>query len=203
MIVVIDYGMGNLHSVCNALSEVGIESKISNQHDEIRVADGLILPGVGSFGDCVQNLKSHDLIDILREQANQGKPFLGICLGMQVLFEKGYEEGVNDGLGLLKGNVVHMNDTSVKIPHIGWNKLEQQQEDSVFDALGYEPFVYYVHSFLVENYDEKDLVGYSNYGTMKIPGYFRKGNILGMQYHPEKSGKDGLKMLEIFKEMCI
>ncbi|SFU75696.1 imidazole glycerol phosphate synthase, glutamine amidotransferase subunit, partial [Clostridium sp. DSM 8431] len=130
-----------------------------------------------------------------------GKPLLGICLGMQVLFEKGYEGEETEGLGLLKGNVTKMEEPSVKIPHIGWNNLEKNREDDMLKGIEKDAFVYYVHSYRASEYNDEDLVGYSSYGSLKIPGLFRKDNIIGAQFHPEKSGEDGLKMLINFKEL--
>lgn len=203
MIAIIDYGMGNLHSVANALKAIDCDYKITDDIDEIKNSDGIILPGVGAFPDCIYNLQKCNLIDTIKEEAKAGKPLLGICLGMQVLFEKSYEVTECSGLGLLKGEVVLMEEPNEKIPHIGWNKLEENHEDMIFTSVGHEPFVYYVHSYYVQNYDEKQLIGYSVYGNLKIPGYFRENNILGMQFHPEKSGEDGLTILKVFKEMCL
>ncbi|MDF9825641.1 glutamine amidotransferase [Breznakia sp. PF5-3] len=202
MIAIIDYGMGNLHSVENALIKIGAECKITNQKEEIYKADGIILPGVGAFQDCMNNLNDLSLVEVIKTIVEQGKPLLGICLGMQVLFEKGYEGTECEGLGILKGNIVLMKDQSVKIPHIGWNRLERNKDDFLFDDLKNNVFVYYVHSYYASDYQDDDLVAYSNYGSLKIPGYVHKNNVLGMQYHPEKSGEDGLEMLKKFKEMC-
>lgn len=202
MIAIIDYGMGNLHSVSNALNKLNIEHCITNNKEEMKKADGLILPGVGAFPDCMKTLIKQDLVSILKEEVNKGKPLLGICLGMQVLFEKGYEVEEYEGLGLLSGEIVLMKDKDVKIPHMGWNRLEKFQSDTIYDSLNKDPFVYYVHSFYAQNYKEEDLIAYSNYGSIKIPGYVRKGNILGMQFHPEKSGEDGLAMLKAFASLC-
>ena len=201
MITVIDYGMGNLHSVCNALDAVQVTYQVSQDPTALSAADGLILPGVGAFRDCMRNLKQAGLIEAIKEQAHAGKPLLGICLGMQVLFEKGYEVEESEGLGLLQGEVVRMQDPDVKIPHIGWNRLEHAQADAIVRAEE-QPFVYYVHSFYAQKFLPQDLIAYSVYGQMKIPGYVRHGNVLGMQYHPEKSGRDGLRMLARFVTLC-
>lgn len=201
MITVIDYGMGNLHSVCNALDAVQAAYQVSQDPSALAAADGLILPGVGAFRDCMRNLKQAGLIEAIKEQAHAGKPLLGICLGMQVLFEKGYEVEESEGLGLLQGEVVRMQDPDVKIPHIGWNRLEHAQADAIVRAEE-QPFVYYVHSFYAQKFLPQDLIAYSVYGQMKIPGYVRHGNVLGMQYHPEKSGRDGLRMLARFVALC-
>lgn len=149
----------------------------------------------------MRNLKQAGLIEAIKEQAHAGKPLLGICLGMQVLFEKGYEVEESEGLGLLQGEVVRMQDPDVKIPHIGWNRLEHAQADTIVRTEE-QPFVYYVHSFYAQKFLPQDLIAYSVYGQMKIPGYVRHGNVLGMQYHPEKSGRDGLRMLARFVALC-
>ena len=201
MIAIIDYGMGNLKSVYNALKKINCDCIITNNHDEIKKADKLILPGGGAFPDCMDNLKKSGLIDLIKEEVNNGKYLLGICLGMQVLFEKGYEGEEKEGLGLIKGEIRKMVDPNVKIPHIGWNNLEFNRQDSMIDGLKDNAFVYYVHSYRAENYNEEDLVGYSEYGDLKIPGLVRHKNVIGAQFHPEKSGEIGLKILKNFKEM--
>lgn len=203
MIVIIDYGMGNLKSVYNALKNIKCDCKISSDIGEIRKADGLILPGVGAFQDCMDNLKKTNLPQVIREEVEKGKPLLGICLGMQVLFERGSEGEGREGLGLLQGEIKKMVDIKVKIPHIGWNNLEKNREDDLLKGLKEDAFVYYVHSYRVEGYKEEDLVGYSTYGDMKIPGLFRKDNIMGAQFHPEKSGEIGLEILKNFKELVL
>ena len=201
MVVIIDYGMGNLKSVYNALKKIDCECKISSDINDIKAADGLILPGVGAFPDCMDNLKKSNLIDVIVEEASNGKPLLGICLGMQVLFEKGYEGEEREGLKLLKGSIRRMEDPKVKIPHIGWNNLEKNREDELLKGLPDNTFVYYVHSYRACDYNDEDLVAYSSYGDLKIPGLFRKDNIMGAQFHPEKSGEDGLNILRNFKEL--
>lgn len=201
MVVIIDYGMGNLKSVYNALVKINCPCIISSDIEEIRKADKLILPGVGAFKDCMDNLNRVKLVEIIKEEVKKGKPLLGICLGMQVLFEKGYEGEERLGLGLLKGSIQKMEDTTVKIPHIGWNNLERNKEDNLLKGIKENPYVYYVHSYRATDYDNADLIGYSMYGDLKIPGLFRKGNIIGAQFHPEKSGEDGLNILRNFKEL--
>ncbi|MDD6794884.1 MAG: imidazole glycerol phosphate synthase subunit HisH [Clostridiaceae bacterium] len=203
MVIIIDYGMGNLKSVYNALNEINCECAISSDISEIRKADALILPGVGAFKDCMENLKKANLIEVIKEEARKNKPLLGICLGMQVLFEKGYEVEETEGLGLLKGSIVQMEDKSVKIPHIGWNRLEVNNKDNILPQFNKEVFAYYVHSYYAKGYDEENLIAYSNYGKMKIPGIVRKNNIIGIQFHPEKSGENGLEILKRFKELIL
>lgn len=201
MVVIIDYGMGNLKSVQNALNRIDCPSIISCDPQVISQSDALILPGVGAFKDCMGNLKASGLLDTLKAFAQSGKPFLGICLGMQVLFEHGYEVEPCDGLGLLKGNIKLMIEPTCKIPHIGWNLLESMKEDAFINGLNNSSFVYYVHSYMACDYEEADLLAYSSYGSLRIPGVFRKGNIIACQFHPEKSGEDGLALLRNFKEM--
>ena len=201
MVVIIDYGMGNLKSVYNALKKLECECKISSDIEEIRKADKLILPGVGAFKDCMDNLNKAGLPDVIREEVAKGKPLLGICLGMQVLFQKGFEGEECEGLGLLQGEVRLMEDPDVKIPHIGWNNLEKNRDDDLLNGLNDKPFVYYVHSYRATGYRDEDLVGFSTYGSLKIPGLVRKGNVIGAQFHPEKSGEIGLQILKNFKEM--
>lgn len=201
MVVIIDYGMGNLMSVYNALQKIECECKISSDVEEIRKADALILPGVGAFPDCMDNLNKAGVVDVIKEEAAKGKLLLGICLGMQVLFERGYEGEEKEGLGLLQGEIRLMEDPKVRIPHIGWNNLEKNRDDDLLKGLKENSFVYYVHSYRATGYRDEDLVGYSTYGDLKIPGLFRKGNIIGAQFHPEKSGEFGLNILRNFKEL--
>ena len=201
MVVIIDYGMGNLKSVYNALKKLECECKISSDIEEIRKADKLILPGVGAFKDCMDNLNKAGLPNVIREEVAKGKPLLGICLGMQVLFQKGFEGEECEGLGLLQGEVRLMEDPDVKIPHIGWNNLEKNRDDDLLNGLNDKPFVYYVHSYRATGYRDEDLVGFSTYGSLKIPGLVRKENVIGAQFHPEKSGEIGLQILKNFKEL--
>lgn len=203
MIAIIDYGMGNLHSVENALHKIGCECRITNHPEDLYAADKLILPGVGAFPDCMKNLRESGLRDVILDNVKQGKSLLGICLGMQALFEESEEGGVTKGLALLPGRIVKMEDTGVKIPHIGWNLLEPAQEHELFPKLSAHPFVYFVHSFYAQDYREEDLLGYAEYGTMKIPGLVCRNNVLGAQFHPEKSGEDGLAILKYFKEEFV
>lgn len=204
MIAIIDYGMGNLHSVENALHKINCTCIVTNKIEDIQQADKLILPGVGAFPDCMKQLHALGLFDVLQEEVLQKKkPLLGICLGMQALFEESSEGGTTKGLGFLKGRIVKMTDTHVKIPHIGWNMLEVNRPHEIFDILSKRPFVYFVHSYYAQDYDERDLLGYAGYGSMRIPGLVQKGNILGAQFHPEKSGKDGLRILTYFKEAFV
>ncbi|MPL99829.1 Imidazole glycerol phosphate synthase subunit HisH [bioreactor metagenome] len=204
MIAVIDYGMGNLKSIENALKLLKIEAVITKDREIIKKAKAIILPGVGAFKQAIDNLKINDLDKILLQEAKNGKYLLGICLGMQILFEKGFEGMECEGLGLLKGEIRKIEPKEkVKIPHMGWNKLIINKEDEVIDNLSGDKFIYYVHSFMATEYKDEDLVAYSNYGGVKIPGIFRSKNIIGMQFHPEKSGEVGLSLLKKFGEMIL
>lgn len=204
MIVIIDYGMGNLKSVKNALDFIGIESKISSNESDIKNANALILPGVGAFPDAMDNIEKLLLDKIIKDEVKKGKPLLGICLGMQLLFENGFEGIERKGLGLLKGSIVKMAEdkkNNVKIPHIGWNNLIYNKKDQLFNNIKEREFVYYVHSYFAQGYEDNNLVAYSEYGDNKIPGVVRSDNVMGAQFHPEKSGSVGLSILKNFGEL--
>lgn len=204
MIVIIDYGMGNLKSVRNALNFLKLENKISSDIEDIKNADALILPGVGAFPDAMETIEKSSLDKIIKEEVNKNKPLLGICLGMQLLFENGFEGFEKKGLGLLKGSIIKMKndkENNIKIPHIGWNNLKYNKKDELFNSIDEGKFVYYVHSYFAQNYDDDDLVAYSEYGENKIPGVVRHKNIMGAQFHPEKSGDIGLAILKNFGEL--
>lgn len=204
MIVIIDYGMGNLRSVKNALDFLGLESKISADEEEIRNADGLILPGVGAFPDAMDTIERLSLDNIIKKEVANNKPLLGICLGMQLLFENGFEGIERKGLGLLRGSIVKMNNdkkNNIKIPHIGWNNLIYNKKDELFNSIEEGKFVYYVHSYFAQGYNDDDLIAYSEYGKNKIPGVVRCKNVMGAQFHPEKSGTVGLAILKNFGEL--
>ena len=199
MITIIDYGMGNLKSVYNALKKVNFDCQISSEVTDIEMADKLILPGVGAFKDAMDNLQNLDLILPIREKVNDGCPLLGICLGMQMLFEEGYECELRKGLGFIGGKIKLMNSKeNLKIPHIGWNRLEFNRENKILNNINKESFVYYVHSFMATEMIDENLIAYSKYGDINIPGIVNKGNVYGMQFHPEKSGEVGLKILKNF-----
>ena len=199
MITIIDYGMGNLKSVYNALKKVNFDCQISSEVTDIEMADKLILPGVGAFNDAMDNLQNLDLILPIRKKVNDGCPLLGICLGMQMLFEEGYECELRKGLGFIEGKIKLMNSKeNLKIPHIGWNRLEFNRENKILNNINKESFVYYVHSFMATEMIDENLIAYSKYGDINIPGIVNKGNVYGMQFHPEKSGEVGLKILKNF-----
>jgi len=202
MIVVIDYGMGNLQSVNNALLSLGFDSKISSNPDDLKGSEKVILPGVGAFKDCYDGLKKSGFIEAIYDFINTGKPFLGICVGMQLLFEKSYEFGAHKGLGLLKGEVVKFPDSIVdkgmKIPHMGWNDVRKIKFGTFFDFVPKGTFVYFVHSFYVPVVESTVLS--CEYGV-EFSAAVEKGNILGVQFHPEKSQDAGLNILRRFGEM--
>ena len=196
MITIIDYGAGNLFSVQNALNYLGVENRISSRAEDIISADKLILPGVGAFPDAMKMLDEAGLTDVIKEQAKQ-KPLMGICLGMQMLFDKSYEFGETAGLGLIPGTVelMHPADDLV-IPHIGWNALEKNEPCALLDGVNEGDYVYFVHSFAAVT-DSKNVAAYCDYG-MKVPALVTSGKVYGCQFHPEKSGKTGLSILKQF-----
>ena len=201
MIAIIDYGVGNLFSLVSSLKAVGAAATITGDIDTIKKADKLILPGVGAFGDAAQKLKGTGLFDVVINEAKNGKPLLGICLGMQLLFEKSYEYGCHEGLGLIKGTVVPMEGKlpeSLKIPHIGWNALHFKKESPVFKYINDGDCVYFVHSFYAEGCGDA-LIATTEYGK-DITAAVQKDNVYGCQFHPEKSGNVGLSILKAFCE---
>ena len=222
MIVIVDYNVGNVKSVYNACERLGIETVISRDPEVINKAKGIILPGVGSFPVAMENLKKYELIDVLNERKKAGIPILGICLGMQILFEKGYEGTEIEGLGYLKGNVKEIL-TDKKLPHMGWNSLYRNignqknkrnkndknntnntsitiEKNRITEYINEGDDVYFVHSYMADFIDE-NVIAYTEYGTTKIPAIVGKGNVWGCQFHPEKSGKVGEKILKAWKEM--
>lgn len=199
MVALIEYGAGNIFSVKNALDYLGIENKLTADAEEIRNADAIILPGVGAFGAAMSMLEKSGLIPVIREEAKR-KPFLGICLGMQVLFEKGYEFGEFDGLGLIPGKVDRITDPGLIVPHMGWNKLEISQSSDILNDVTDNDYVYFVHSYKAFCKKE-NLLAYCNYGSV-VPAMVTDGKyVFGAQFHPEKSGKVGLKILSNFAKM--
>ena len=200
MIGIIDYGVGNLFSLCSSCKAIGQEAFVSGDASELAKADRLILPGVGAFEDAARKLRDTGMADFVRAQAAAGKPLLGICLGMQLLFERSYEYGCHEGLGLLKGQVVPMEGklpAELKIPHMGWNALEVKG-GRLLSGMD-EQYVYFVHSFFAENCDDS-LSAVTQYG-IPITAAVEKGNVYGCQFHPEKSGNVGLNILRKFAEV--
>lgn len=198
MIAIIDYGVGNLFSLTQSLNKIGAENVITSDKTVIKKADKLILPGVGAFGDAIKRLNESGLSDIIKEQAKQGKPLLGICLGMQLLFDKNFEYGTHEGLGLISGQVVPIKDyvSEVKIPHMGWNSLKIVDDNPLLKGINDGDYVYFVHSFFAKC--TEGLSATTDYG-ISLTAAVRKNNVYGMQFHPEKSGEVGLRMLKNFE----
>ncbi len=199
MIHIIDYGAGNLFSVQNALNYLQIENKITANPADLADADGIILPGVGAFRDAMTMLNESGFTEAIKVQAVAGKPILGICLGMQMLFEKGYEFGETDGLGLIPGNVVLIDGGGLKIPHMGWNDLTVLNDCPLSADVADGDYVYYVHSYRADTSDEY-ISCYTMYNE-KIPGLVYRDNVYGAQFHPEKSGQVGMNILKNFAKL--
>lgn len=203
MIAIVDYGVGNLFSLSSSLKALGLDSEITGDADKLRAADRIILPGVGAFGDARAKLDATGLVPVLQEEA-QKKPLLGICLGMQLLFDRSFEYGEHAGLGLVPGQVVDLHDDlddkTLKVPHMGWNSLQIVQNDPLFKYFEDGEYVYYVHSFYAKDCLSSTL-GTSQYGNVAVTGVVRSGNVYGTQFHPEKSGDAGLRLLKAFAEL--
>ena len=203
MIAVIDYGVGNLFSLRSSLGHLGLEAAVTADPAAIRAADRVILPGVGAFGDAMGKLSAAGLVPVIREAAAQ-KPLLGICLGMQLLFDKSFEYGEHPGLGLVPGQVVDLRrdltDKTLKVPHMGWNSLQILKDDPLFRHVRDGEYVYYVHSFYARDCAASTLAA-SQYGNVAVTGVVRRGNVYGTQFHPEKSGDTGLRLLRAFAEL--
>ena len=200
MIAIVDYGAGNIFSVKNALDFLGVENKLTKDKNEIIAADGIILPGVGAFPWAMKMLNESGLVETIKEQSKV-KPFLGICLGMQLVFEKGFEFEECDGLSMIEGSVIKMDEPDLVIPHMGWNKLEYNDKSCpLLKGLSDDEYVYFVHSYKAVC-DDENIVAYSTYGG-KVPALVSDRKfVFGAQFHPEKSGETGLKILKNFAEL--
>ena len=205
MIAIIDYGVGNLFSLRCSLERIGADVTVTSDPDCLRKADKLLLPGVGAFEDAARKLRSNGLDQVVKDEAIKGKPLLGICLGMQILFEKSYEYGEHEGLGLLKGQVIGMEGTipeGLQIPHIGWNALHFRQNDCpLFANIRENDCVYFVHSYYAVGCEDS-LAATAEYGN-EITAAVAKDNIFGCQFHPEKSGAVGLGILKAFCDLEV
>ena len=203
MIAIVDYGVGNLFSLSSSLKALGRTAEITCDPAKLRTADQIILPGVGAFGAARAKLDATGLVPVLLEEAKR-KPLLGICLGMQMLFDKSFEYGEHPGLGLVPGEVADLrpdlDDPALKVPHMGWNSLEIVKDDPLFRYFQPGEYVYYVHSFYAKHCAESTL-GVSSYGGVSVTGVVRRGNVWGTQFHPEKSGDAGLRLLKAFAEL--
>lgn len=201
MIAILDYDAGNLKSVEKALAFLGEGSVITRERKEVKKAEKLILPGVGSFGFAMEQLKKYEIDKMLQEAAAEGKPLLGICLGLQLMFDGSEESEGIEGLHLFEGEIVRIPDCAgLKIPHIGWNSLELRNDGRVFEGIGKEPYVYFVHSYYLKAKEERIVTAFTEYGVT-IHASVEWGNLFACQFHPEKSSGAGLKMLSNFAKI--
>lgn len=198
MIAIIDYDAGNLKSVYKALQYLGEEAVITRDKEEILNADKVILPGVGAFGDAMEKLYEYDLVSVIKEVVDRGTPFLGICLGLQLLFERSDETPGVEGLGILKGEILRIPDAEdLKVPHIGWNSLKFDHPGRLFKGLSEDSYVYFVHSYYLKAEEEEIVKASTQYGV-KIHASVEKDNVFACQFHPEKSSEVGLTILKNF-----
>jgi glutamine amidotransferase len=200
MIAIIDYGMGNLRSVQKAFESMGHRAIVTRDHGAIANASHLVLPGVGAFPDCMRNLQQFDLVGPLLDGIHQGKPFLGICLGLQLLFTESEEFGLHKGLDLIKGRVVRFSSKGLKVPHMGWNQLRRKKTHPLLEGLPQEAYVYFVHSYYVVPDDPGVIATSTDYGV-EFTSSIARDNIFASQFHPEKSQKIGLMMLDHFARL--
>ena len=204
-VAIVDYGLGNLFSVKHACEHVGIPAEITSDKKKILNANGVILPGVGAFGDAMQSLRKLDLVSVLKELASADKPFMGICLGLQLLMEESHEFGLHRGLGILKGNVIRFDSPregrrALKVPQIGWNQIHSSHPwtETPLSGLKEGEFMYFVHSYVVQPDDRGVILSQSNYGSVEFCSSIHRGRLFACQFHPEKSGPAGLKIYENF-----
>lgn len=197
-IAVIDYDMGNLHSVCKGLEQAGAIPQVTDSPEVIARADGVVLPGVGSFDPAVRQLRSRDLVAPIHQAIASGKPFLGICLGLQILFDAS-EEGQEPGLGIIPGTVRRFrSEPGLTIPHMGWNQLEFTQKTPLWANIGAQPWVYFVHSYYVDPIDSQVAAATVIHGSQKVTAAIAQDNLMAVQFHPEKSSTTGLQILSNF-----
>lgn len=197
MHVIIDYGMGNLASVKRAFDKLNIDTIITDKKEDLINAKTLILPGVGAFRDAIKLLDESGLSDIIKQEAAKGKKILGICLGMQLLYEKSLENGEYDGLGLIEGTIEYL-DVKLKVPHMGWNNLKFEKEDPILKYIKEDDYVYFVHSYYARSLDS--VLAYAQY-EKSVPAIVKNNNVYGIQFHPEKSGEIGANILKAYKEI--
>ena len=202
MIAIIDYGAGNLQSVQNALDFIGCPGTVTSDPEEILSAEGAILPGVGAFGSAMEEMERKGLVDTVKIAAKSGKPFIGICAGMQLLFEESEESPGVSGLGILRGKtLLFPSDKGLKIPHMGWNSIETKKKSRLLGKLSGPTYMYFVHSYYVKADDKEIVSAFSDYGTT-FDAAVEQGNLFGCQFHPEKSGAEGISILRRFAELA-
>ena len=201
MVAIIDYDAGNIRSVEKAVRYLGKEVAVTSDPEKILAADRVILPGVGAFGDAMKRLHAMGLVEVIRQAADRGTPFLGICLGLQLLFEKSEESPGVPGLGLLQGEILRLPELpGLKVPHIGWNSLKYPNPGRLFRGIPEDSYVYFVHSYYLKAQDEGIVTATTEYGTL-VPASVESGNLFACQFHPEKSSATGLRILRNFAEM--
>lgn len=200
MIAIVDYDVGNLKNVQTALHDVELDSTITRDPKILNDARAIILPGVGAFSDAMSKLNEFNLIESLNKNVKAGKVLLGICLGMQLLFDKSTEDGTYQGLSYIPGEIIRLPSTALKVPHMGWNNLLINKPSPLLKNINREDYVYFVHSYYALPTDFNDVLAYAEYGV-KIPGIVQKDNVIGMQFHPEKSANVGRQLLNNFKEI--
>ena len=201
MIAIIDYGVGNLFSLSSSLNYIGADVKVTSDAEELKKADKIILPGVGAFEDAIGKLRATGLVETLNEEVKKGKPLMGICLGMQLLFERSFEYGEHEGLGYIKGDIVYMKGRireDLKIPQMGWNSLNIRKDDVLTKNIKEGDYVYFVHGYYATECEDS-IVATTDY-SVDVPAIVRAGNVCGTQFHPEKSGEVGMGILRAFNE---
>ena len=198
MIAIVDYGVGNLFSLSSSVRSLGAEVRVTHEAADLHAASHILLPGVGAFGDCAEKLRRQNLVSLVRAWIERDRPFLGICVGYQVLFESGEESGQVPGLGILKGRVVRFSESELKVPHMGWNSVAlTDPADPIWKGMGKEPYFYFVHSYYPQPEDESLIAAFCTYGV-RFAAAVRRGNLVATQFHPEKSQKLGVKLLKNF-----
>ncbi len=200
MIAIIDYGVGNLRSVEKAFEAVRVPALVTGDKAAIREAERLVLPGVGAFGECARRLRESGLDRLVLEAAQAGKPILGLCVGLQLMFDEGHEFGVHEGLGLMHGRVVRFPEAGPHVPQIGWNQIEETKPHPLLDGLADGTYLYFVHSYHVEADDSADVLASTEYG-IRYPSVCARGAVCGVQFHPEKSQDAGLRLLANFAKL--
>ena len=200
MIVVIDYGMGNIRSVQKGFEKIGAAAVISSSPEDVASADKVVLPGVGAFGDAMAGLDKRGLLTAVVQALTEDKPFLGMCLGLQLLFAKSYEGGEFDGLGVLRGRVVRLPGDGIKVPHMGWNRIERAKECPMLAGVPDRVHMYFAHSYYVEP-DDADVIATTTLYGVRFVSSVHKGNLFATQFHPEKSQRHGLRILKNFAEL--